>query len=183
MKAFDRKVVLLDMDGVLSFCRPVGVGDVDALPDSLHQLSVPGTPWMVMLVPEALSVVKALVEFHDVIWCTGWRFYANRVGEALGLPHLVTITDGGVTEKAFFATRGACLAPGVSWKSSEVELLAPSWEGRDVFWIEDFWTHGGSDPDIEGVTKIDTSSQGYLSLDLLDPEVWPEIHEYVGGVS
>ncbi len=140
--------------------EPLVLLDVDGVINDLGALGGTPRPWTTevvqshgyrLLIPDYMrSLVNQLVDSTEVWWCTTWRDRANdELAEHLGVGNLPVVTDG--SNSRF-----------VDWKAKAARplVIAALEEGREVFWIEDFY----GDPPINelpnGVTFVDTTVKG-----------------------
>ena len=145
-------LVLLDVDGVINDLGALGGAhrpwETDVLISNEYRLHIPDY---------MRPLVFALDMYTEVWWCTTWRDRANNeIARHLGIENLPVVTDG---SNSHF----------VDWKAAAARPLVEKTiaEGREVFWIEDFY----EDPPIhelpEGVTFVDTTvkePRGVLSV-------------------
>jgi hypothetical protein len=91
--------------------------------------------------------VRALVDTTEVWWCTTWRHRANdEIARHLGIEPLPVVTDGEQSRS-------------VSWKAAAARPLVENAlaEGREVYWIEDFYGDPPVDELPHGMTFVDTT--------------------------
>ena len=137
--------------------RPLVLLDVDGVINDLGALGGTSRPWNTdevishgyrLYIPEFMKrLVFALTMSTEVWWCTTWRERANdEIAGHLGIEKLPVVTDGSASRY-------------VDWKASAarplvIEALA---EGREVFWIEDFYGDPPTGELPDGVTYVDTT--------------------------
>jgi hypothetical protein len=156
-----RPLVLLDVDGVINDAEMLVAirlaDDSEAAAEQL-EIDVIESHGHHVAVPRYMpGLIQALVAECEVLWCSTWRSFANdEIAAHLGIGPLLVVDDG-------------TLSAGTAWKAGAArpainDALAA---GRPVIWIEDF---GGTFPDIDGVTFIDTAEWGVLRPIDLDVE-------------
>lgn len=133
-----RPVVFLDVDGVIN--------DLNWYPKDDDTRTVHNTElgYLVTIARETRELVAALHKVADIYWLTTWREAANRdISPLVGLPSDLPVITDGTTDRW------------VHWKAEAARPIAEALlaEGRDVYWIEDFY---GRLPFIPGVRMVDT---------------------------
>lgn len=137
-----KPLVFLDVDGVIN--------DIGSL-YGMHRdyaLYLVKSHGHVVHIPEYMpQLIQKLTENCEVHWLTTWRENANdEIADALGIDPLPVVTDG--TNDRVVSWKPAAAYP-VALKALE--------EGREVWWIEDFYK---MIPDYQmpiGVKYVDTA--------------------------
>jgi hypothetical protein len=139
-----RPLVLLDVDGVIN--------DLGALygsprPWRIHKVLSNG---FVLHIPDYMpALIRDLVENAEVWWCTTWRDRANdELAAHLGINRLSVIDDGSRSRN-------------VGWKPAAAHSIACAAlaDGREVFWIEDFYGDVPTSEMPAGVVFVDTAEE------------------------
>jgi len=124
----NKPLVLLDVDGVINDLTRDGRAARNFESNGSHTavISFGFTVAIPNYMPE---LIQKLVENCEVLWCTTWRDHANaEIRDHLGIPKLTALTDG--TNR-----RVTDWKAGASYGLAEAALE----EGREVWWIEDFY--------------------------------------------
>lgn len=164
-------LVLLDVDGVINDLTKTGRnarnfergGSHTALKSFGFTVAIPN------YMPE---LIQKLVENNEVWWCTTWRDHANaEIAQFLGIPKLPVVDDG--TEDRV-----------VSWKPAAAYDIAEKAlnEGREVWWIEDFYGQIPFSEMPRGTKYIDTEVkqrgwgmwEAVLAPDMIPPHLLGE---------
>ena len=152
--------------------QPLVLLDVDGVINDLEALHGTERPWrtdlvesngFVVFIPHDMpALIQHLTDVAEVWWCTTWRHHANReIASHLGIDPLPVITDGST-------------ARSVTWKAAASRDLVTTalHEGRDVYWIEDFYGAPPRGELPEGVVFIDTTKRAPKCV--LTPDDLPE---------
>ncbi len=118
---------------------------------------------------KALSVVLRLS--NELVWLTAWRERANDEINS----YLADQIDGWPEELGVITDGVLSVDFSTDWKIPALLESDPvrmaKWEGREVIWIEDFgFEFGAFGAEYEkevratGVTPIDTTAKGYLTI-------------------
>lgn len=137
-----KPLVFLDVDGVIN-----DLGSLYGRPRD-YNLRYVKSHGHTVHIPEFMpTLIQKLVENCEVHWLTTWRDRANdEIATALGIDPLPVITDN-TTERT------------VDWKPAAAYDLALKGleEGREVWWIEDFYGFVPTPEMPRGVHYIDTA--------------------------
>lgn len=153
-----KSLVLLDIDGVINDLnslvgRPVAQQyDVNVVESNGYDVHIPA------FMP---GLIQRLVDNCEVHWLSTWRERANdEIAEALGIDPLPVVTDGG-------DARNVRWKPAAAYDVAEAALG----EGREVWWIEDFYNDIPANYMPEGVQFVDTATRAVYPV--LMPEMVP----------
>ena len=138
-----KPLVFLDVDGVINDIGSLYGGHRDF---AVYFVKSHGHT---VHIPEYMpQLIQKLTENCEVHWLTTWRERANdEIVEALGIDPLPVVTDGSMERTT-------------SWKTGAAFPIALKAlkEGREVWWIEDFYKFIPTHEMPRGVKYVDTAA-------------------------